>query len=222
MGSISSHVLCFSHRVLTNLYLIQDSPWVAHGADESRSPGLQRHHSVPFCHSPGRSSARGIFHSPPARQGASNIQQRDLNQWISVVENQNSIRTPGSAQTDPTHDSLVASAPPWENDIHDSPAADGLVSHVGVFEPPISTEYPPWGVYIHDSHPNDVSGEEIFPQSRGPLIQPAYQAHSAGLVFQVEPPQSNHTQLSWSGSQGVSLIVSGDYVRSETLALWLC
>ena len=213
----------FSHRVLTNLYPIQDSFFVTHGADGSRFPGLQRHHSVPSGRSPARSSARDVFHLSPARRDVSNRQQRSHNRG-SFLENQDQIRTPGSVQTDPPHDYVVASVPSWENDIYNRPAADSPVSYVGTFPPPIGTEYSLWssGVYTRDSHPNHVSGETIFPQNGGPLIQPAYQSHSVGLVYTTEHPQSNHIQLSRSGSQGASLIASGDYVRSETLALWLC
>jgi len=140
------------------------------------------------------------------------------------VENSDPIHSPGSVQTDPPHDFVVASPSSWERDIYNPPAADGLVSHIGGFPPPINTEHQSWpqGVYTHDSHLNHVSGEAIFPQSGGPLIQPGYQSHSVGLVSTTEHPQSNHLQLSRSGSQGASLITSGDYVRPETLARWLC
>ena len=212
----------FSHHVLTNLYPIQDSLFVPHGADGSRFPGLQRHHSAPSGRPPGRSSARDVFHSSPARNDASNIRQRGYD-WESIVENPNPIHSPGSVQMGPPHD-FAASASSWESEIYNPPAADGLVPHVGGFPPPIDTEYQSWalGVYTHDSHPNHVSREGIFPQNGGPLIQPGYQSDSVGLVFTTEHPQSNDTQLSRSGSQGASLIVSGDYVRSETLARWLC
>jgi len=150
--------------------------------------------------------------------------QQQTHSWTSLAENPDPIQTPGSVQTDPPHNYTVASSPSWENDIYTPPAADGLVSHIGTFQPPIDTEYPSWasGVYIYDSHPNDVSGGEIFPQSGGPLIQTAYQPHSAGLISTLEHPQTSHVQLSASGSQGVSLIASGDYVRPEMLARWLC
>jgi len=219
MGSISSHVLCFFSPRIDDLYHIQDSSFGTHGTDESRTPGPQRHHPAPSSRSPGRSPPQGIFHSSPARRDATTMQQRARG-WTSFAENPDLIYTPGSVQTDPPHDFGVASAPLWDNDIYSPPAADGLVSHIGAFTPPTDTEYLLWssGVYRHHSHPNHASGEANFPQNGGPLIQPDYQPHSVGLVSAVDPPQSNHIQLSRSGSQGASLIVSGDYVRSEMLA----
>ena len=208
-------------RMLTAPYQIQDSACVAHGADGSRSLDLQRHHSVQ--HGPGRGPARDIFHSFLTHRGATEGEH----EWHPPVDNPDPVRTPGPVQRDPSHG---LTSVPYLDSIYNLSVPDGPLPNVGGITPLANTEFLSWsqGVYARDSftsyrnpvYPNPVSGETVFPQNRGPLIQSSY--YAARPVFTVEHPQSNRFQLSSSGSQESPLIINPNYVRSEISARWRC
>jgi len=204
-------------HVLTTHCQIQDSALVMHVADESRSSDFQRHQSVPYDGSfPGRDTVRDTFHLSPIHRGATNVEH----EWCPP----DPIRTQGPVQRDPSHVHFTF-ASSWNNGIFNPSAADISLLDVGGFTPPINTGSPsePQGVYTHDSftlYPNPVSGEAIFPQDGGPLMQPPCPPYyAARLVPTAEHAMSDQSQLP-SGTQGPPLIVDQNYVRRGVLAQW--
>ena len=204
--------------VLTTHYRIQDSAFVTHAADGSRSPDLQQHQSMPYGSSPRRGTARDIFHSPPIHRGATNVED----ELFPLVDSPGPVRTQGPVQRNHSHDHFAFSSS-WNNGIYDPLAADSSLLDVGGFTLPINgTEFPSWpqGVYTHDPptpYPDLVNGETLFLQDGRPLIQPSCPQHYAARpVSTVEHAMSNRAQLPRSGSQGPPLIIEGQsYVRRE-------
>ena len=216
MASAARVRVVLARCVLTTHYRIQDSAFVTHAADGSRSPDLQ-HQSMPYGPSPRRGSARDTFHSPPIHRGATNVED----EWFPFVDSPDPVRTQGPVQRNHSHDHFAFSSS-WNNGIYDPPVADSSLLDVGEFTLPINnTEFPSWpqGVYTHDPftlYPDLVHGETPFPQDSGPLIQPPFPPHYAARpVSTVEHAMSNQAQLSRSGSQGPTLIVDQNYVRRE-------
>lgn len=206
---------------MTAHYQIQDSAFVAHCADGSRSADLPQYYPAPYGPSP-RSPERDIFHSSPIHRGATDVGH----EWRPFVDSPDLVRTQGRAQRNIPH-VLLASVSPWNNGICDPPASDSSLPSFGGLTPPADTEFSLWpqGVYAYEfftSHPNLVSGGTIFPQDGAPLIQLPYPPYCAAYpIPTVEHTQSNQPPLS-SGSRGPPLIVNQDYVRCETLARWGC
>ena len=204
--------------VLTSHHRIQDGAPVP---DRSHSSGLQRHHSVPYSHSPRRGSARDVFHLSYTHRGATNVQQSS-HEWGP----QDLVHTPEPAQRDPSHDFVAFMSS--NNSVSNPPPTDTLPPHIYGFSPPTGTEFSSWfqSVYPHGffrSRPDIVSGEAIFPQNSGPSIHPSYSPYFTGrVVSTVEQLRSKHIQSSRSRSQGPPLIANQDYVRYWMLARWRC
>ena len=203
--------------VLTSHHRIQDG---APTPDRSRSFRIQRHHSMPYGHSPRRDSLRDVLHLSHIHHSATNVRRRG-HEWDSFTENPDLVHpyTSEPVQGDPSHDFVASMSS--NNSVSNPPATETLPPHIYGFPLPTGTEHPSWfqDVYPHDfskSRPDSVSRETIFPQNSGPLIRQSHSPHST--VSTVEQPRINYIQLSRSASQGPPLVINHDYVRYEMLA----
>lgn len=177
---------------------------------------------MPYGLSSRRGPVRDTFHSSPDYRGATDVEH----EWGPPPDDLDPVHTPGLVQRDPSR-GIFAFASSWNDEIYDLSAVYSSLLNVGGFTPPTDINFSLWpqGVYAHNSftsHPNLVSGDRIFPQNSGPLIQsPDSPYRAARLSPTIENTQPNQFQLS-GGSQGRPLIADEHYVRSEMLVRWRC